>query len=138
MQSSGKKNTTVNAVPMHNPHVHEHDDLMYPGETGGVRAHLAHPTGDDKLPGVIVIHEVWGLVPHIRDVTRRVASEGFLATAPDALTPLGGTPDDRDEARTVIRKLDPAATVKNYAAAVKYLKTHPRVDAFILTSILEQ
>jgi carboxymethylenebutenolidase len=127
MQSSGKKTGTVHAVPTNNPHVHVHGhDITYSGETGDVRAHYVHPITDEKVPGVIVIHEIWGLVPHIKDVTQRVAAEGFLTMAPDALSPLGGTPDDRDEARTVIRKLDPAATVKNYVAAVKYLKTHPQ------------
>ena len=54
-------------------------DIIYPGETGDVRAHFARPKGDEKLPAVIVIHENRGLQPHIEDVARRVALEGFLA-----------------------------------------------------------
>ena len=100
--------------------------VNYPGETGGVRAFLARPDGDAKLPGVIVIHENKGLQPHIEDVAGRVAREGFLAIAPDALTPLGGTPDDIDEATSLIGKLDDESTLKNYLAAVEYLKTHPQ------------
>ena len=100
--------------------------IKYPSETGEVRAYLAMPKGDAKLPGVIVIHENRGLNPHTEDVARRVALEGFLALAPDALSPFGGTPEDTDEARTLIGKLDSQATVKNYVAAVKYLKTHPQ------------
>jgi carboxymethylenebutenolidase len=100
--------------------------IKYPGETGEVRASLARPKGDAKLPGVVVIHENKGLRPHIKDVNRRVALEGFLAIAPDALSPLGGTPDDVDEARSLMRKLDGQKTTKNYLAAVKYLKTHPQ------------
>ena len=100
--------------------------VKYPGETGDVRAHLAKPKGDEKLPAVIVIHENRGLNPHTEDVARRVALEGFLAIAPDALSPLGGTPDDVDEARSMIGKLDAQDTVKDFVAAVKYLKTHPQ------------
>ena len=99
--------------------------ITAPGETGEIRATLAHPKGDAKLPGLIIIHENRGLNPHIEDVGRRFALEGFLTIAPDALSPLGGTPPDPDEARTLIGKLDAPATVKNYVAAVQYLKTHP-------------
>jgi carboxymethylenebutenolidase len=100
--------------------------IEYPGETGDVRAYSAQPKGDEKLPGVIVIHENRGLNPHTEDVARRVALEGFLAIAPDALAPLGGTPEDVDEARTKMRELESDTTVKNFVAAVKYLKTHPQ------------
>ncbi len=99
--------------------------IKYLGETGDIDAYFARPKGTGKLPGVVVIHEVWGLKPHIEDVTRRVALEGFQAIAPDALTPLGGTPDDVDEARSMMQKLDGQKNVKNFVAAVKYLKTHP-------------
>lgn len=101
--------------------------VKYPGETGDVIAYLARPKGEDKLPGVIVIHENKGLQPHIEDVNRRVALEGFLAIAPDALSPLGRTPKvNVDEARSKMRELDSTATIKNYVAAVAYLKTHPQ------------
>lgn len=99
--------------------------VEYAGKTGPVRASLAQPEGDVKSPGVIVIHEIWGLNAHIEDVTRRVAEEGFLAIAPDALSPLGGTPEDPDEARTLVRELDNESTVGDLVAAVQYLKTHP-------------
>jgi carboxymethylenebutenolidase len=101
------------------------ENIKYPGETGDVLAYLARPKGAGKLPGVIVIHEIWGLKPHIEDVARRTALEGFLAIAPDALSPLGGTPGDIDEARSMMQKLDSQKNVKNFVAAVKYLKTHP-------------
>lgn len=102
------------------------NDIVYPGETGNVRAHFARPKGDRKLAGVIVIHENRGLVPHIKDVARRVALEGYLAIAPDALSPIGGTPEDVTEVPTLIQKLDRAAIIKNFAAAAKYLKTYPQ------------
>jgi len=99
--------------------------IQYPGATGPMRAYLARPKTQEKRPAVIVIHENRGLVPHIQDVTRRVAVEGFLAVAPDGLSPLGGTPEDADKTRSLFSKLDYPATVQNFAAAVQYLKTHP-------------
>jgi len=99
--------------------------MKYPGETGEIRANFVRPKGDAKLPGVVVIHENRGLNAHIEDVTRRIALEGFLAIAPDALSPLGGTPEDSEKAPALIGQLDKEKTIKNYLAAVKYLKTHP-------------
>jgi len=112
-------------VPQDDPRL-DTEYIEYPGETGEVRAYSARPKGDEKLPGVIVIHENRGLVPHIEDVTRRVALEGFLAIGPDALSPLGGTPEDIDKGRSLMRELDSQATIKNYVAAVQYIKTHPQ------------
>lgn len=99
--------------------------VTYPGEDPEMRAYLARPKEDKKYPAVIVIHENRGLVPHIQDVTRRMALEGFLALAPDALAPLGGTTEDMEAVRALFGKLDYEKTVKNFVAAVKYLKTHP-------------
>jgi len=101
------------------------DNIKYPGATGDVRAYFARPKGDEKLPGVVIAHENRGLNPHFEDVTRRMALEGFLAMTPDALSPLGGTPEDPDKVPELMRKLDGPATIQNYVAAVKYLKTHP-------------
>lgn len=101
------------------------ESVKYPGATGDIRASSARPKGDKKLPGVIVIHENRGLNPHIEDVARRVALEGFLALAPDALSPVGGTPPDESKAIELIGKLDEQSTVNNFVAAVNYLKTHP-------------
>lgn len=102
------------------------EDILYPGETGDVKAHFARPKGAEKHPGVVVISEIWGLVPHIEDVTRRVALEGFISIAPDPLSPLGGTPEDADMAVKMMRGLDGGETTKNLVAAVEYLKTHPQ------------
>ncbi|MDP2267927.1 MAG: dienelactone hydrolase family protein, partial [Deltaproteobacteria bacterium] len=98
--------------------------ITYPGATGDVRAFFARPKGNAKLPGVVVIHENRGLNPHLDDVTRRIALEGFQALAPDALSPLGGTPEDSEKAVKMIGQLDGQATMKNFTAAVQYLKTH--------------
>jgi len=100
--------------------------IEYPGETGEMRASLARPKGDEKLPSVMVIHENKGLNPHIEDVARRVALEGYLTIAPDALSPLGGTPENENEAQSLIGRLDDQETMENFVAAVKYLKTHPQ------------
>lgn len=99
--------------------------IKYPAETGDMRASLARPKKGKKFPGVIVIHENRGLVPHIQDVTRRMAGEGFLALAPDALSPLGGTPEDISNVGAMFKQLDSEKTTKNFVAAVKYLKTNP-------------
>jgi carboxymethylenebutenolidase len=100
--------------------------ITYPGASGDMRAWISIPEGKKKYPGVIVIHENRGLVPHIRDVNNRMAQEGFVALAPDALSPLGGTPEDQDKGREMIGQLDREETIKNFVAAVKYLETHPR------------
>jgi len=99
--------------------------IKYPGETGDIRGFLARPKSGKKFPAVIVIHENRGLVPHIQDVTRRMAREGFLALAPDALSPVGGTPEDITNVGDLFKKLDNEQTIKNFVAAVKYLKTNP-------------
>jgi carboxymethylenebutenolidase len=100
--------------------------IRYPGETGDIRAFLSRPKEGNKFPAVIVIHEIWGLNPHILEVTKKIAKEGFLALAPDALSPLGNTPEnDQEKAMSMIRGLDQGQTVKNFVAAVKFLKTNP-------------
>jgi carboxymethylenebutenolidase len=99
--------------------------ITYKGETGDMRAFMAHPKSGKKFPAVVVIHENRGLVPHIQDVTRRMAKEGFLALAPDALSPVGGTPEDVSNVGEKFKQLVPEQTTKNFVAAVKYLKTHP-------------
>ena len=100
-------------------------DITYQGATGEVRAKFARPKGEVKTPGVVVIHENRGLNAHIADVARRVALEGFCALAPDALSPVGGTPQDEDKAIALIGQLDQQSTIKNFVAAVQYLKTYP-------------
>ncbi|HUX96695.1 MAG TPA: dienelactone hydrolase family protein [Bacteroidales bacterium] len=101
--------------------------ISYPAATGDMKGFMAYPAKGKKFPAVVVIHENRGLQPHIEDVTRRMAKEGFLAMAPDALSPLGGTPaNDLAKAGSMIRELNSEDTVKNFVAAVKYLDTHPK------------
>jgi carboxymethylenebutenolidase len=97
-------------------------DVTYDAPGGKVKGYLCRPKGvEGKPPAVIVIHENRGLNPHIRDVTRRIALEGFVALAPDLLTSAGGTPENEDQAREMIQKLDMMATLTNIAMAVAYL-----------------
>jgi carboxymethylenebutenolidase len=104
----------------------EADDITYSGAPAEIKAYAAVPKGTGKLPAVIVIHENRGLNNHIRDVTRRVALEGFLAMAPDLLSPSGGTPDDEDKARDLISKSSADITRTNLMSAVEFLKTFKR------------
>lgn len=95
-------------------------------EAGGVRisGYLARPKGGGRLPAVIVIHENRGLNPHIEDVTRRMALQGFLAFAPDMLSPLGGTPADESKGPAMIGSLNREETVARLAEAVRFLASH--------------
>jgi carboxymethylenebutenolidase len=100
--------------------------VTYRGASGEIRGYLATPrAGPAKRAGVIVIHENRGLNAHIQDVARRVALAGFTALAPDALSPLGGTPSNEDDARAAIGRLDRAQTVQDFVAAVAYLQSRP-------------
>ena len=94
-----------------------------PAGTGKVRGYLVRPAnaGATKLPAVLVIHENRGLNPHIEDIARRLALDGFMAFAPDALTPLGGYPGDEDKARDLFARLDQAKTREDFRAASLWL-----------------
>ncbi|WP_374378574.1 dienelactone hydrolase family protein [Dongia sp.] len=93
-------------------------------ELAGYQVYLARPATGDKFPAVLVIHENRGLNPHIKDVTRRLAAEGFLAAGADFLTPAGGTPTDEDKAREMIGALDKAKTEEGARAIAAALRTH--------------
>ncbi len=99
--------------------------ITYRGETGDMRAYAARPKGEEPCPGIVIIHENTGLQPHFEDVARRFALEGFHAIAPDALSPLGGTPSSTSQATSMLNSLNYQSTIKNFVAAVQYLKTHP-------------
>lgn len=88
-------------------------------------AYMARPKGDAKCPAVIVVHENRGLNPHIKDIARRLALEGFAAYAVDLLSVVGGTPADEDKARDEIAKLDPTETAQRVATAVRVFGQAP-------------
>ncbi len=95
-----------------------------PAGNGQIKGYLARPSaaGSNRLPMVLVIHENRGLNPHIEDITRRLALDGFMAFAPDALTPLGGYPGDEDKARAAFATLDQAKTREDFLASVAWLR----------------
>jgi carboxymethylenebutenolidase len=95
--------------------------VTWPVDGGEMKGYLARPKKKGKYPAVIVIHENRGLNPHIEDVTRRAAKAGYVALGPDALSLLGGTPANEDEARALFAKLDNNKNTANFAAAVPYL-----------------
>ncbi len=113
-------------VPESDPRL-KTERIEYPGEGMTMKGYLARPARKGKLSCVMVVHENRGLNPHIEDVTRRMALEGFVAMAPDALSGLGGTPADQDKARELFQKLDSAQTEKSFARGFDYFAT--RKDA---------
>ena len=100
------------------------DTVSYEAPGATISGYLARLNDRSKRPAVIVIHENRGLNPHIRDVARRIALEGFLAYAVDMLSPLGGTPTDEDKARDMFGALKPEETARQIAPAVPFLQKH--------------
>jgi carboxymethylenebutenolidase len=94
---------------------------------GSIQGYLARPAsaGTARLPAVLVIHENRGLNPHIEDIARRLAVDGFMALAPDALTPQGGYPGDEDKARAAFALLEQAKTREDFLAAAQWLRQRP-------------
>ena len=111
-------------VPQGDPRIStQRVELASPSGSGTVKAYVAKPAGaSGQLPGVLVVHENRGLNPHIEDIARRLAVDGFLAMAPDALTPLGGYPGDEDKARALFAQLDQGKTRQDFIAAAGALK----------------
>lgn len=95
--------------------------ITYPGVSGDMQAYVARPKEEKAYAAVVVIHENRGLNAHIEDVTRRAATAGYLAIAPNALSPLGGTPENEDEARTKFQQLNPDETLRNFIKVFDYL-----------------
>lgn len=101
------------------------EEITYPGSSGEMKGYLTKPAGaTGRLPTVIVVHENRGLNPHIRDVARRLALEGFVALAPDFLSPLGGTPSDEDKAREMFGQLPAGQAAADGVATVTFLGSH--------------
>jgi carboxymethylenebutenolidase len=88
----------------------------------GLTGYLVTPKRGERWPAVIVIHENRGLNPHIKDVARRLGTEGFLTLAPDYLSPVGGTPADEDKARELIGSLKPQDALGISRATLTHLK----------------
>jgi carboxymethylenebutenolidase len=106
----------------------DYADYDSPQGSGRMRGYLARPAKGGKAPGVVVIHENRGLSPYIEDVARRLATEGYVAFAPEALTPVGGYPGDEDKARDAFARLDAAKRTEDLVAACGYLKSRPECN----------
>ena len=103
----------------------ERISYVSPDGHGKINALMAKPAdATGKLPAVLVIHENRGLNPYIEDVARRVAKAGYLALAPDGLSPLGGYPGNDDDGRTMQRTLDGAKLMEDFFAAFEFLRDH--------------
>jgi carboxymethylenebutenolidase len=101
--------------------------VSYPspgGTSGTMRGYLVQPDGAGPFPTVLVIHENRGLNPYIEDVARRAATEGFLALAPDGLSPVGGYPGNDDDGRTLQASLDQGKLRTDMLNSARFLKGH--------------
>jgi carboxymethylenebutenolidase len=97
-------------------------EIPSPNGYGTVKGYLTRPANvSGKLPSVLVVHENRGLNPHIEDIARRLALDGYMAFAPDALAPLGGYPGDEDKARTLFATLDQTKTLEDFVVAARWL-----------------
>lgn len=121
-------------VPPNDPRLEaEKVEFPSPHGYGKARGYLVHPARDAKTaiktggsrPTILVAHENRGLNPHIEDIARRLALEGFVVFAPDALFPLGGYPGDEDQARALFAKLDQSKTHEDFLAAAGFARTRP-------------
>ena len=95
------------------------------GTSGNMRGYLVTPTTPGPHPAVLVIHENRGLNPYIEDVARRFATEGFVALAPDGLSPVGGYPGNDDDGRTLQKELDQSKLKQDMLNSARFLQSHP-------------
>jgi carboxymethylenebutenolidase len=95
--------------------------------TGKAKGHLIEPEGVGNRPGLIVIHEWWGLTDHIKDVANRFATEGFVVLAPDLYG--GKTTTDPEEAGRLMQSLDQNKAIEILSGAVEYIKSLGSVNA---------
>jgi carboxymethylenebutenolidase len=101
--------------------------VTYPspgGTSGEMRGYLVAPKGEGPFPAVLVMHENRGLNPYVKDVARRFAAAGFLALAPDGLSPIGGYPGNDDDGRAMQRTLDQAELRQDMVNSARYVKAH--------------
>jgi carboxymethylenebutenolidase len=110
-------------VPENDPRITS-ETMQVPG-VQGLNGYLVKPKSGGKLPAVLVIHENRGLNPHIKDIARRVATEGFLALGLDCLSPMGGTPEDDNKGREMFEALKAPDALAYSKAAFAALKSHP-------------
>ncbi len=113
-------------VPKDDPRIKtEEVTVPSPKGNGKISGHLAKPAKGDRHPAVLVVHENRGLNPYIQDVARRLATEGFLAFAPDGLTSVGGYPGDDEKGGELFKKVDREKMTEDFIAAARWLKARP-------------
>jgi carboxymethylenebutenolidase len=101
--------------------------VTYPspgGTSGTMRGYLVQPSTPGSYPAVLVIHENRGLNPYVEDVARRAATEGFLALAPDGLSPVGGYPGNDDDGRALQATLDQGKLRTDMVNSARFVKAH--------------
>jgi carboxymethylenebutenolidase len=104
----------------------EYATVPSPQGNGSIRGYLVRPAkGGEKLPGVLVVHENRGLNPYIEDVARRLATENFIAFAPDGLTSVGGYPGNDEKGGELFRQVDRQKMTEDFIAAARWLKARP-------------
>ncbi|MEQ1886143.1 MAG: dienelactone hydrolase family protein [Bryobacteraceae bacterium] len=102
----------------------EYVTVPSPAGNGGIKGYLATPANaSGKQPGVLVIHENRGLNPYIEDVARRLATQNFVAFAPDGLTSVGGYPGNEEKAAELFRTVDGGKMAQDFFASAMWLKT---------------
>lgn len=123
----------LEATPVHAQTIREDDsdlkieNISFAGPNCEMKGYLVMPNKiKKKIGSVLVIHENRGLTPHIKDVTRRIAKAGFIALGIDALSALGGTPNNEDEARALFPKLDAKQNIDNLISSFTYLNNLPK------------
>lgn len=129
----GSNYANAETIPANDPRI-KADNVTYKGPAGDLKGYLATPAGvTGKVPAVLVLAQNRGLNPHIKDVVRRVALEGYVALGVDMLSRLGGTPDNDDAAGQLFAKLDPAGVVPDMLASTAYLRGHPQSTGVVGT-----
>ena len=109
------------------------EQVTFKGATGEVKGYLAKPADSAKRGGIVVVHQNLGLNPHIQDIARRLAVEGYVALAVDFMSPFGGTPKDREEAVKIFKQLDIGKATGDANAAVAYLRSRSDVNGKVGT-----
>src|SRR2546425_2433982 len=110
------------STAFHRPDVHA-EYVKYLSGKDTITGYLAYPERKNPAPGVVVIHEIFGMSDFIRQATEQLAKDGFVALAPDLLSRRGGTPSSTDDARRLIAGLDPDTVTLDLGATVAYLRT---------------
>jgi carboxymethylenebutenolidase len=96
-----------------------------PQGNSSIKCYAARPASDERLPGIVVVHENRGLNPYIEDVTRRLAVANFNAIAPDGLTSVGGYPGDDEKGGALFGQVDRAKMTEDFIAVARGLKSRP-------------